>query len=190
MYENYEIFIKTFSLSWFLRHAMSRLLIDGYNLLYKAYPSGPPGEVETQEIIESLRKYKRMKSHSITIILDSYERGMPTERKEQQKGIGVVYTRLGEKADQKIERQVDRWGGSCIVVTSDQELARSVEKKGAAVISSEEFIERLKMAEYMEFKGEREETETRTGRIHTEKKGNPNKKSKKERARSRRLRKL
>ena len=149
-----------------------------------------PGENEKEKLIESLRKYKKLKSHAITVILDTYEQGMPMERKEQVKGIGMIYTKLGDKADQVIERFVRQWGGSCIVVTSDRELADSVESDGAAVVSSEEFLERLRMSDHIELKGADQEHESGEGRIHTRKKGNPKRKSKKERARSRRLKKL
>lgn len=168
---------------------MSRLLIDGFNLTHAhSFPHGT-GEDEVVSLMEFLRKYKRVKGHAITVVLDGYEQGMPLERSERVKGISLHYSRLGEKADQVIERLVRQWGGSCVVVTSDRELAESVENMGAAVIGSEEFAERLQMAEYLaqkglETKGEHE------GRIHTRKKGNPKKKSKKERSRMRRLKKL
>jgi hypothetical protein len=177
-------------LEFYIEQFMSRLLIDGYNLLYSAYPSGPPGDEEIEAFIELLRRYKKQKSHAITVVFDTYEQGMPLERSERIKGIALIYSRLGEKADQVIERLVRKWGGSCVVVTSDRDLIRSVEKDGAVVIDSIEFIERLRMSEYFELKGDDSPEESEESRIHTRKKGNPKRKSKKERARSRRLRKL
>lgn len=169
---------------------MSRLLIDGYNLLYAASLSSTPGEHETEELMEWLRAYKKQKGHTISVIFDGYERGMPLERRERIKGIGVIYSKLGEKADQVIERLVREWGGSCVVVTSDRMLADSVERDGAAVLGSEDFLQHLKMSESLEFEGEGEPEGPERGRLDTRKKGNPRRKSKKERARSRRLKKL
>ncbi|OIP64281.1 MAG: hypothetical protein CO150_05310 [Nitrospirae bacterium CG_4_9_14_3_um_filter_53_35] len=169
---------------------MSRLLIDGYNLLYTASSAALKSEQEVEDLIERLRRYKRQKAHTITVIFDGYERGMPIERKAQIKGIGVVYSRLGEKADQVIERLVEQCGGSCMVVTSDRALSDSVETHGAVVMDSEAFIERLNIAEYSEFKGAFEADESEKTPIHTKKKGNPKKKSKKERERIRKLNKL
>lgn len=169
---------------------MSRLLIDGYNLLHTGSSSALKSEQEVEELIERLRRYKRQKTHTITVIFDGYERGMPIERKEQIKGIGVVYSRLGEKADQVIERLVKQCGGSCLVVTSDRALSDSVETHGAVVIDSESFIERLNIAEYVELKGARETDESEEIGIHTRKKGNPKRKTKKERERIRKLNKL
>lgn len=169
---------------------MSKLLIDGYNLLHAGSSSILKSEGEVEELIERLRRYKRQKAHTITVIFDGHERGMPIERKEKIKGICVVYSRLGEKADQVIERLVRQCGGSCIVVTSDRALTDSVENDGAAVIDSEAFIERLDMAAYLELKGESGTDESQEAGIHTRKKGNPKRKSKKERATIRKLKKL
>jgi predicted RNA-binding protein with PIN domain len=170
---------------------MSRLIIDGYNLLHSSYSIRSIGKEETGDLIELLRRYKRQKSHTITMVLDGHEGGMPTQKTERIKGIAVIYSKLGEKADQVIERLVRQRGGSCVVVTSDRELADSVERDGAAVVGSDEFMERLKMAEFINLKGEVEPDEpAEDARIHTRKKGNPKRKSKKERARLRRIKKL
>lgn len=169
---------------------MSRLLIDGYNLLHTTSKGGSPGDEDVEDLIESLRKYKHLKGHAITVVFDGHQGGMPIEGKSRIKGIGVVYSSLGEKADQVIERFVRNEGGSSIVVTSDRALADSVERDGAAVIGSTEFWERLQMAEYLALKGSSETDESGKIGIHTRKKGNPKRKSKKERARRRRLRKL
>jgi predicted RNA-binding protein with PIN domain len=168
---------------------MSKLLIDGFNLIHcPAFP-GAPGNEDTETLLELLRRYKKFKGHTITVVFDGYEKGMPLEHTERVKGIRVIYSKLGEKADQVIERLARQWGGSCVVVTSDREVAASVERSQGTVIAAEEFMERLTMAEYFELKGE-EVSEEKTGTIHTRKKGNPRKKSKKERARLRRLKKL
>jgi predicted RNA-binding protein with PIN domain len=170
---------------------MSRLIIDGYNLLHSSCSIRSIGKEETGDLIELLRKYKRQKSHTITMVLDGYEGGMPTQKTERIKGIAVIYSKLGEKADQGIERLVRQQGGSCVVVTSDRELAHSVERDGAAVVGSNEFMEHLKMAEFINLKGEVEPDEpAEDARIHTRKKGNPKRKSKKERTRLRRIKKL
>ncbi len=168
---------------------MSRILIDGFNLIHAASFQSTPGDNEVASLVELLRRYKRLKGHGITVILDGYLDGMPLEKSERVKGIGLIYSRLGEKADQVIERLVGRWAGSCVVITSDRALAESVEAAGAVVMGSEEFAQRLRMVEYLEVKGGEVE-EAPQGPIHTRKKGNPRKKSKKERARARSLKKL
>ena len=168
---------------------MSRIVIDGFNLIHAAAFPRTPGTDEVAALVELLRQYKRIKGHSITVVLDGYLAGMPLERSERLKGIRLIYSRLGEKADQVIERLAGRWAKSCVVITSDRALAQSVEAKGTTVMGSEEFAARLAMAEHMEIKGGDGE-ETPAGPIHTRKKGNPKKKSKKARARSRNLRKL
>jgi len=169
---------------------MSRLLIDGYNLLYSFSSKRTPAEDEVENLLEALRTYKKQKGHAITVVFDGYERGMPIERVERIKGISVVYSRLGEKADQVIVRKSSRWGGSCVVVTSDREVVAGAERSGAVVVGSAEFADRWRMAELLEIKGGVEPLEPEPSRIHTKKKGNPRRRSKKERARLRKLKKL
>ncbi len=168
---------------------MSRLLIDGYNLIHAFPPSRRPDGEESEALLEALRRYKRLKGHTVTVVFDGYDGGMPTERRERVKGITVIYSKLGEKADQVIMRLAREWGGSCVVVTSDREVADDVERSGAAVIGSPEFMGRLEMVEYLALKGGTEEEE-KPGKLNTRKKGNPHRKSKKERAKARRLKKL
>ncbi len=168
---------------------MSKVLIDGYNLIH-ALPSGTTGREETEILLEKLRRYKRFRGHHITVVFDGYEGGMPLEGRERIKGITVIYSKLGEKADQVLMRIAREWGGSCIVVTSDREVADDVERSGAAVIGSPDFMERLEMVEYLALKGGEEEEEQAGGRLNTRKKGNPRRRSKRERAKARRLKKL
>ena len=167
---------------------MSRIVIDGFNLIHADSFQHIPGADAVGSLIEQLRQYKRIKGHAITVVIDGYLEGMPLEKSERVKGIRLIYSKLGEKADQVIERLVGRWAGSCIVITSDRALAQSVETKGAVVMGSEEFAARLRMAADMEM--EDEDREAPQGPIHTRKKGNPRRKSKKARARARNLRKL
>lgn len=168
---------------------MSRIVIDGFNLIHAASFPRPRGTDEVASLVELLRRYKRIKGHSITVVLDGYLDGMPLEKSERLKGIHLIYSKLGEKADQVIERLAGRWAGSCVVITSDRALAQSVEAKGTVVMGSEEFAARLSVAASMEIEGGDGE-EAPSGPIHTRKKGNPRRKSKKERARARNLRKL
>ena len=172
--------------------AVSRILIDGYNLLHALDSWSQPGGLQVEDLLALLRDYRRVRRHTVTVVLDGYERGMPVERSERVQGIGLVYSRLGEKADQVIERMVRRWGGSCVVVTSDRKVAAAVEGEGAAVIGSREFAARLEEARYLALKGgEAEETEEPSRpRDAGRKKGNPRRLGKKERARRRRLRGL
>lgn len=168
---------------------MSRIVIDAFNLIHASSFPQIRGDDEVESLVEMLRRYKQLKGHTITTVIDGYLEGMPVERSERVKGISLIYSKLGEKADQVIERLADRWGGSCVVITSDRALAEAVEARGAVVMGSEEFAERLRMVEYLEIKGaEVEESCERP--MHTRKKGNPKKKSKRERRRARSLKKL
>jgi predicted RNA-binding protein with PIN domain len=169
---------------------MSRLLIDGYNVIHSLPYEAPPGEEEMDHLFALLSRYRKLKGHTITVVLDGHEGGTPLEHRERILGIAVIYSKLGERADQVIERLNRRWGGSCVVVTSDRALADSVEEDGAAVIGSAAFAEQLQMTDSLTARGAEDPEEPEMRRIHTRKKGNPKRKSKKERARLRRIRKL
>ena len=172
---------------------MARLLIDGYNLLHALEGAGPGGLPEVEEMLALLCHYRRFRRHSVTVVLDGHEAGMPLERSQRVQGIGLVYSRLGEKADQVIERMARAWGGSCVVVTSDREVAAAVERAGAAVMGSAEFAARLEEARYLALKGgdpSGAEEDPPPGPGPGPKKGNPRRASKKERRRRRRLRGL
>ncbi len=169
---------------------MARLLIDGYNLIHALPFAASRGEEETKQLFALLAQYRKHKRHAITVVLDGHEGGMPLEHRQRILGISVVYSRLGERADQVIERLIRGWGGSCVVVTSDRALADSVEADGAAVIDSASFAEHLQMGGDLVAPAAPESLEPETGRLDTRKKGNPKRKSKKERARLRRIRKL
>jgi predicted RNA-binding protein with PIN domain len=95
-----------------------------------------------------------------------------------------MYSRAGEKADDVIVRITKAKGSSCVVVTSDREVRRVVEKFGAVAISAREFTDILRGLETpvvrVNLVGERE----------TNKKGNPHRLSKTERKRREVIRKL
>ncbi len=65
---------------------------------------------------------------------------------EKKKGIEIIYSRLGEKADEVIKRLIKEKGSGVIVITSDREVSRFAERMAAPVISSEQFREKLEVS--------------------------------------------
>ena len=55
----------------------------------------------------------------------------------------MIFSRLGEKADEVIKRLVQEQGSRVIVVTSDREVAYHAEKLAVAVIPSDQFREKM-----------------------------------------------
>jgi predicted RNA-binding protein with PIN domain len=121
-------------------------------------------------------------------VFDGGKGGWPTEQKERLNGIDNIYSRLGEEADEVIKRLAEELRESAVVVTSDRELADFVTCMGATVISAGQFEGKLRVSaqtgDYMEPDDEPDRP------LSTKKKGTAYRRSKRERQRQARLRKL
>lgn len=123
------------------------LIIDGYNLIH-ARPSLShlnPNTLqwERDRLVDQLSLYQKLKSCKVTVIFDGWQSGWPVERIEVRKGVKIIYSRLGEKADEVIKRLIKEEGSGAIVITSDQEIARYADRMTAPVISSDQFREKM-----------------------------------------------
>ena len=84
------------------------------------------------------------------------------ERREKKRETEIIYSKLGEKADEVIKRLVKEKGSEAIVITSDREISRFAERIDVAVIPSEQFIEKLEdSSDRLEESLEEEEEERR-----------------------------
>ena len=106
---------------------------------------------------------------------------------EKKKGIEIIYSRLGEKADEVIKRLIKEKGSGVIVITSDREVSRFAERMAAPVISSEQFQEKLEVSAN---KPEESYTEEEDGEKGIKKKGLSRRLSKKEKRARAALKKL
>ena len=109
------------------------------------------------------------------------------EQKERKRGIDLIFSKVGEKADEVIKRLIRERGSGAMVVTSDREISRFAEKMSVPVIPSEQFQERMERAAFhheKEIKVEDEEDERRI------KKGPSRRLSKKEKRRITALKRL
>jgi predicted RNA-binding protein with PIN domain len=82
----------------------------------------------------------------ITVVFDGWQGGWSTEKRERKKGIELVFSKLGERADEVIKRLVREKGSGVTVVTSDREISRYAEKMAVAVIPSDQFKEKMENA--------------------------------------------
>lgn len=126
------------------------LLIDGYNLLHadRILTHLSPTELqrERDRLVEQLSVYRRIKSIEITVVFDGWQGGWPTERRERKKGIDLVFSKLGERADDVIKKLVREKGSGVTLISSDRELSQYAEKMKAAAISSAQFKEKMETA--------------------------------------------
>jgi predicted RNA-binding protein with PIN domain len=123
------------------------LIVDGYNLLHASRSlinlNSTQLQWERERLIGRLSTYQKHKSCGVTIVFDGWQEGWSTETREKKKGIEVVFSKRGEKADEVIKRLVKEKGSGTIVITSDRDVAKFAERMDIAVISSEQFREKL-----------------------------------------------
>jgi predicted RNA-binding protein with PIN domain len=123
------------------------LIIDGYNLLHVNRSLINLNSIQLQwereRLIDRLSAYQKLKPHAVTVVFDGWQEGWSTETREKKKGIEVIFSRLGEKADEVIKRLVKEKGSGVVVITSDRDVARFAQKMDVAVIPSEQFREKL-----------------------------------------------
>ena len=170
-----------------------KVIIDGYNLLHVS----PELSVRREELLENARnrlieklsRYKSQKNVSVAIVFDGWKGGMPTQNQEIIKGIKIIYSKLGEKADEVIKHIIANSSEEVIVVSSDREIRDFAEKHNTVSVSSSEFEKKIEEALFYQMKGyDEEDYEERE--ISTKKRGNPKKLSKAERKKRAKTKKL
>ena len=166
------------------------LIIDGYNLLHVTLPLSQGASEDLQrkrdQLIDQLASYRQRKPSDITVVFDGWRGGWVTEKRERKKGIDLIFSKLGETADEVIKRLVKEKGSGAVVVTSDRDISRYAQRMSVAVIASDQFGERVgQSALRREAKDALEEEETETS-----KKGPSRTLSKREKRRRAALKKL
>jgi len=144
-------FLRSYSTFRILQSAIGmHLIIDGYNLLHVSrsliHLTSVQLQWERERLISQLSAYQKMKLSQITVVFDGWQGGEATEKRETQKGVEIIYSRLGEKADEVIKRLVKERGSAAVVITSDREIARYAGKMAVSVISSDQFREKMEIA--------------------------------------------
>jgi predicted RNA-binding protein with PIN domain len=166
------------------------LIIDGYNLLHVDRTLVPLNSIhlqrERERLVDQLSAYRSLKKIEITVVFDGWQGGWLTEKKERKKGIELVFSKLGEKADEVIKRLVREKGSGVTVVTSDREISRYAERMVIAVIPADQFKEKM---ENVLIKGEKD-FEEEEERSREKKKGPSRTLSKKEKRMRSALKKL
>lgn len=164
--------------------AISSLIIDGYNLIGIQHRDL---REKREELIQQLIAYQKLKGHDITVVFDGWKTGSHREEHAVTGGIRVIYSRLGDKADDVIRKIISLEKKEWIVITSDREIARHAWAEGAVPVSSDDFRQRLGQDDMN--RGEISESPY-DEEGDARKKGNPRQPSKKEKALIRVLRKL
>ncbi len=126
------------------------LIVDGYNLIRQVEElrrlERREMEAARRELVDLLSDYHQIRGHQVTIVFDGTESGNLEESRQRRKGIGIVFSSHGETADDLIVRMVTGLREGAVVVSSDREISRSIEKLGATPIASPEFMDKLENA--------------------------------------------
>lgn len=161
------------------------LIIDGYNVI--ANEQGLNGSLEHRRnwLVQRLSLYRTVKNFNVMVVFDGWRSGSAVEVSEKQDRISVIYSRLGEKADQVIVRMARQKGGGSVIVTSDREIRTAVERFDAVAIHAADFSKILRGLDRFENDSDDGEID-----IRKHKTGNPNRLSKVARRRQEKLKKL
>jgi uncharacterized protein len=123
------------------------IIVDGYNLIRQSDALRRYERISLEEgrraLVRSLDDYRKLRGHRITVVFDGWEGGSPQEERDRAGGIDIIYSRLGEKADEVIKRLVAAGSEETLIVTSDREITTFAARRGKGTIASPEFAARL-----------------------------------------------
>jgi len=161
------------------------LIVDGYNLIGMKGTMGRDLEAQRSKLILDLKRYHEIKGYPIVVVFDGWGSDSSQIGEQSYRGLRVIFSRQGEKADDMIKRLAFKLKSACVVVSSDREVSRHAEACGAVSIRAGEFDQRLRKSLQSEF-DRIEESDS----VPNVKHGNPRRLSKIERKRQRKLAKL
>ena len=141
-----------------------------------------------EALVKRLAAYKRMKPHRITVVFDGANAPIQNQLTARERGIDIRFSRPGESADTVIQNMVRKEKERALVVSSDRDVMRNAESFRAASISSQDFEQKLMMAEYHTAKGG--DDDSAGWRPTTQKKGPSRRLPKRKRQNRSRLKKL
>ncbi len=129
-----------------MKSPKEHLFIDGYNVI-NAWPqlreiSKDDLEGARRQLIEMMAEYQAYKGIKVTIVFDAHLVKFSMEKKEQQKGVTVVFTKEKETADGYIEKKIAELSlrNRVRVVTNDWLEQQMILGSGATRISVRELL--------------------------------------------------
>jgi len=128
---------------FFRRTSITAIIIDGYNLIGIQHRDL---RKEREELIRQLSAYKKLKGHDITVVFDGWKTGGHREEHLVTGGIHIIYSRLGDTADDLIRQRLMQDRKEWIVITSDREISRHAWSAGAVPVPSDLFRKRLEQS--------------------------------------------
>ncbi len=120
------------------------LIIDGYNLIRQSpeLQGMEAGGLEAgrEALLSRLAAYRQSRSPGkITVVFDGWQGGGLRESRDRCRGINIVYSRRGERADEVIKRLLAQERERAVVVSSDREIQTWAAQVGAAWVAAASF---------------------------------------------------
>ena len=119
------------------------IIVDGYNLIRQSDVLRGYERRSLEEgrkaLLRTLAGYRKIRGHKITVVFDGWQGGSPVEERDLAGGVEIIYSRLGEKADEVIKRLIGEEGGEIMVVTSDRGISDFATHRGKTSMASPAF---------------------------------------------------
>jgi len=132
--------------------ALVRILIDGYSLLHN-WPELAPGKprhsaAAREELIHRLTLYRDAIGTPITVVFDGANSDIKLKNVESTPEMEIIYSRVGQTADEVIERATHRFQpyGEVLAVTDDFAERDTVIALGGSASSCLNFIQSVETA--------------------------------------------
>lgn len=132
----------------------SKIFIDGYNFLWQdsifrneAIRGFDKGR---EAVLKWVTSTPRLEEFDVTVVFDAYKTDASHPSEETVRGIKVVYTAHGQRADDFIREMAETYGPAAIIVSSDREVMRHAENKGCGILGGREFQMALERPESFE----------------------------------------
>lgn len=129
----------------------TRLLIDGYNLLFAsdvfASPAGPPTLERTRTaLLQFLANHldKKLRGRTV-VVFDATQAPSGLPHEGEFAGMRVLFSRSGQEADDLLEELVaaERAPRELTVVSSDHRVQRAARQRGAKFLDSDVWLREL-----------------------------------------------
>ena len=124
----------------------SYLILDGYNVIGALDRYRDAGSLDTARelLISDALKAAGWTGREIIVVFDA-DRGLEPERAEQRAGgaVRLIYSALGQSADDVIERLLGNLDGPTTVYTADFALQRTALARGVSRATPREFADLL-----------------------------------------------
>ena len=117
------------------------IIVDGYNLIRQSITFRQFEKKSLEEgrnaLLRSLAGYRKLRDHRITVVFDGWVAGSPKEERDLAGGVEIIYSRLGEKADEVIKRLLAKGDEEILVVSSDREIVVFATRRGKSAMAFE-----------------------------------------------------